>query len=135
MEGQSIEKRLSLFLPLLCACLSLYDSHAPGDIETDTAKPDSEDEHSAAVHSSNSEQTGIENGVMENEESEMDTEHPPANESPSDSADLPSEGEERLHHLLFSSLSTLRKIATECSLLRNPVHCETMNKIWGESVT
>ena len=131
VEGQSFEKRLSLFLPLLSGCLSLYDPNAPDGTEEETAKPESEEERTA-IDDVNGEGTGIENGIMENGESEMDIVHSSASEASSDLTDPQNEGVERLHHLLFSCLSTLRKIFSECSLLRSPVHCETMNKIWGE---
>ena len=132
VEGQSFEKRISLFLPLLSGCLSLYDPNAPDGTEEETAKPESEEEHDTAINDVNSEGTGIENGIMENGESEMDIDHSSANEASSDLTDPHNEGVERLHHLLFSSLSTLRKILSKCSLLRSPVHCETMNETWGE---
>jgi len=37
-----------------------------------------------------------------------------------------------LDHLLFTTLSTLEKICTKCSVLRIPIYRDYMNTLWGE---
>ena len=137
VEGQSFEKRLQLFLPLLHNCISLYDPQAPeGVMEgTETSEEvESDEEDEKAVH--NVESNGTMDGT-ENGESEMDVEQS-ATEVPSEkSSKLDSQKSNVgiMDQLLFSCLTTLRKICTECSVLRCPTHCETMNMIWSKYIT
>ena len=70
--------------------------------------------------------TGTENEGIENGESGMEVEPP---EADSQAATV-----RILDQLLFSILSTLRKICSVCSVLRDSTHCEIMNQIWGEFI-
>lgn len=138
VEGQSFEKRLPLFLPLLYDCVCLYDPEAPEGVHEETGNTESEDEGDTANCESNKSDhvNGMEGERTENEESEMDIE--PSAELPSESAasstSSHSASAKLLDHLLFSSLTTLRKICSECSVLRGPTHREDMNRMWGKFI-
>ena len=140
VEGQSFEKRLPLFLPLLYNCVSLYDPQAPEGVVEGAATAEVESDKDDKKGVPDVESCGAvdrnENEITENGELEMDVEQ--------SETDVVSESEEAsnldsqkrnigiMDQLFFSCLSTLRKICTECSVLRSPTHCETMNKIWSE---
>ena len=144
VEGRSFEKRLPLFLPLLCNCLSLYDPQATECLEEGAGKGGgaTETEEDGNKHGDDLENDGdvdgIEHEAIENGESDMDIEQPAAevqseSEEPS-SAHSEHSGIRIMDQLLFSSLSTLRKICSECPVLGSPTHCETMNVIWGKYI-
>ena len=133
VEGQSFEKRLSLFLPLLYEGISLYDPEAPdglGMIEKMAEQEDKEDSKGEdGMEESNEDGnggTGTEKGGLENGESGMEVE---LSEADSQAATV-----QLLDQLLFSILSTLRKICSVCPVLRGSTHCELMNQIWGEFI-
>lgn len=143
VEGQSFEKRLSLFLPLLHNCLSLFDPQAPDSVPVEESATENavseqhddieEEDKGAGGDESTSDATGMENGITENVESEMDVEESAGgDDSEVPSKDYQSTSVGLLDRVLFSSLLTLRKICSECSVLRVSTHRETMNMIWGE---
>jgi hypothetical protein len=125
VEGQSFEKRLPLFLPLLHQSVHLYDPEAPSGLskteEVTKQKIDGDGQGEDGMEEEGDGDTGTENGVsgMEVESSETD----------SQAATV-----QILDQLLFSVLSTLRKICDVCSVLRGSTHCEVMNQIWGEFI-
>ena len=128
VEGQSFEKWLSIFLPLLYQCACLYDPEAPdglGMTEKVTEQEDKGDykgEDGMEVSNEGGDgDTGTEIG-----ESGMEVE-------PSE-ADSQAATVRILDQLLFSVLSTLRKICGVCSVLQGSTHCEIMNQIWGEFI-
>ena len=138
VEGRSFEKRLPLFLPLLCNCISLYDPQAPegvveGTETSEEVESDEEDEKAIDNVESNGAVDGNKSEMTENGESEMDVEQSEI-EEPSN-LDSRKSNVGIMDQLLFSCLSTLRKICTECSVLRCPTHCETMNLIWSKYIT
>ena len=140
VEGESFERRLHLFLPLLYDCLSLYDPQAPNGLaeveKSNNTESELGEEETTVTQDSNGDAIGTENEGMEIGESEMDIEQPQDSEGQSESvvssARSPNTGVGVFDQLLFSSLSTLRKICINCSVLRSPAYCEIMNKIWGE---
>ena len=130
VEGQSFEKRLSIFLPLLCNCACLYDPEATDGLRvTEMTKQEDRQEGEGGMEQSNEDgddATGTENEGIENGESGMEVE---PSEADSQAATI-----RMLDQLLFSILSTLQKICSVCSVLRGSIHCEIMNQIWGEFV-
>ena len=125
VEGQSFEKRLPLFLPLLHQSACLYDPEAPNGLsmteEVPEQKSNGDGKEDGMEEGNEDGDTGTENG-----ESGMEVE-------PSE-ADSQATTIQILDHLLFSILSTLRKICGVCSVLRGSTHCEVMNQIWGEFI-
>ncbi|MCG8620997.1 MAG: hypothetical protein MJE68_03200, partial [Proteobacteria bacterium] len=128
VEGQSFEKRLPLFLPLLHQSACLYDPEAPNGLrmteEGLEQKINGDSEGEDGTEEGNEDGDG---GIgTENGESGMEVE-------PSE-ADSQAATVQMLDHLLFSILSTLRKICGVCSVLRGSTHCEVINQIWGEFI-
>ena len=75
--------------------------------------------------------TGTENGKIKDGESGMEVESSEATTSQTDSQ---ATNVRLLDQLLFSVLSTLRKICSVCSVLRGSTYCQIMNQIWGEFI-
>ena len=123
VEGQNFEKRLSLFLPLLYEGISLYDPEAPGGLGMIEKMAEQEDKEDSKGEGG-MEEDGNGDTRTENGESGMEVE-PPEADSQAATVQL-------LDQLLFSILSTLRKICSVCPVLRGSTHCELMNQIWGE---
>ena len=124
VEGQSFEKRLPLFLPLLYQSICLYDPEAPNGLNITKMMTEQEDKGEDGMKDSNEDDngdTGTENG-----ESGMEVEPP--------EADSQAVTVQILDQLLFSVLSTLRKICSVCPVMRGSTYCEIMNQIWGKFV-
>ena len=109
VEGNSFEKRLVTFLPLLSQCLLLYQE-------------------------SEEEGYSLEDGALATDEQNelMDTESDGAEESGNSLHEVGQPfNEASLDHLLFSTLSTLEKICSSCNVLRALGHRKEMNELWG----
>lgn len=127
VEGQSFEKRLPLFLPLLHQSACLYDPEALNGLsktEEVTEQKINGDGKGDGMEEGNEDGDG--DTGTENKESGMEVE---PSEADSQAATI-----QILDQLLFSILSTLRKICGVCSVLRSSTHCEVMNQIWGEFI-
>ena len=145
VEGQHFEKRVSTYLPQLIDSLTLYDPNHNEGNKTTVIKQSSEriiesstteencsstvddfldnllgDEEMDAI-----EDTPIEEGVTLEDNSGLDRVEEPG-------AELL--GGASLDHLLFTALTTIRKLCAECSLWRGPKDAHHMTRMWGESV-
>lgn len=156
VEGQSFEKRIPAYLPLLINCLTLYDPDASeDDIVLSVAKSDQEMNHihdvghdgSSMANEVTSEEDRHSDGKDEfdiNSEDELEDmdvaktdkdtdgldEEVSENSKLSDLEQTPKVTLAVLDHLLFAVLCTVRKLCVECSLLRAAEFSELMNELW-----
>ena len=112
--------------------MCLYDPQAPDglpQVEQSNADHELDKEERMGDQDGDGDATGMKSERIENGESEMDVEQSADSESQSTHNSVGV-----FDQLLFSSLSTLRKICIQCSIMRGSTYCEIMNRIWGELV-
>ena len=133
VEGEGFVSRLPTFLPLLHHCLSTQTGAQTG---TQTETQTGGESTSVAQQCSHGE------GTVTEEDPEisvpggtaMVTDNLPTQSGLEEEEEEEEEAEEEeaaMDGLLVSTLMTLEKIASSCSVLRGPQHAAEMGKIWG----
>ena len=149
VEGQSFEKRISTYLPLLTNCLTLYDPSASEDdiVLTVASSHDVSHDGSSIVTSKEDTHSDDKDNVIEldiNSEEELEDmdvdntnldtngldEEEPEISRPSELEQTPKVTLAILDHLLFAVLCTVRKLCVECSVLRATEFSKLMNELW-----
>ena len=113
VEGQGFEKRVATILPKLNETFDLYDPTAEEDADnTDETMQTEEDKHPS------NKTKGTESAADEEQMDEDDNRPHPLSTT------------KMVDHLLFTALSTFRKICSECSVLRATTHADHMTQLW-----
>ncbi len=145
VEGQNFEKRVSTYLPQLIDCLTLYDpNYNEGNFihKTTVVKqsPERIIESSAVEENASTVDDFLDNLLGDEEMDTIDETsivETVTREDSSGKVEAPGSelvGGASLDHLLFTALTTIRKLCGECSLWRGPKDAHHMTRMWGESV-
>ena len=134
VEGQAFERRLSTFLPLLSSCLKSCESEAREwdaqelDVAVCPATVTQRDELEMET-----DETAAQSVIFskDEEEKEGDEEGEKEEDKEEEEEGRPGNMAAALDHLLFSTLSTLEKICSACSVIRGSTYCDHMNHLWG----
>ncbi len=134
VEGQDFEKRVSTYLPLLTNILALYDPNISENEPKTTTKQSPELDSVKESVIDESTDSILETEAMEDDKSADKEKTVEDSSLPDKEMVPPSEcvGGAALDHLLFTALTTVRKLCVQCSLWRGRKWAGHMTQLWGE---